>query len=258
MVTSRLFRDLTKYFYDDVNTLMTPVKDGHFYNPITNEAIQEGEENPFAKGLLIIKNGSTTIDELVRNQWLKPSCYDHNFTPISGCENLFSYLNQNSRKDGVYILDEENQRITRVYELDNNVHTPKDKDMNKEKGLCLLEHLPEDFLGQIKLSLGDIGTKTRLAIRIPQLLDHVETYQIKRTANETGFGSVTHFNENGLVERLFLRYDPQSAGPFFNEEKKLIGVYQTFRNPDSQVVLESGSVYNHPMLQNGSAQRKAA
>ena len=222
MIQEVTFDWLTRYFCAEILQPSLPyLREGVFHSPYTRQPIPIGEENEFQPGFLLVKNGETTIDQLVQQGWLKPSDID-GFRTVSSYEQFAGFLRAQGKKDGVHIYDTDQERMTRVYELDNK----RDEDRAP-----LLDLVPADFASLEE----NLGTKTRLALRIPQHLPHVNTYQVKRTANETGLGTVTRISSQGLAEWLFLRREPQ--GPYVNDEHQLALIHRRYAPRNGRIAL---------------------
>ncbi len=91
--------------------------------------------------------------------------------------------------------------------------------------------MPRNFIFEAGTSLRpeDLGTKSRLAVKLPFCYPHTETYQIKCSAyGSLGMGKVTHFNRAGLVEEVLLRHEPQSAGSFVDETRGIVAIHRRY------------------------------
>ena len=81
----------------------------------------------------------------------------------------------------------------------------------------------------------------------------MDTYQVKRTVNETGLGTVTRISSQGLAEWLFLRREPQ--GPYVSDEHQLALIHRRYvpRNggialaEEEKVVLPPSRAYSLPL-----------
>ena len=182
--------------------------------------------------MLIVANGTTLADRLQEGEVILSD--PEPFSPITDNENFARYLETRAQEDGAYLVDSIHNRITRVPEFNNNPNIP-----GLERHIDLFQFIPHDFLsyaGDVPLS--KIGTKTRLAIRMPQFYENTETFQIKRSSyTPLGMGKVTHFTKEGLVEEIFFRYDPNSQGPFIEPEQKILAIYRQYeRNENSELV----------------------
>lgn len=173
-------------------------------------------------GVLIIANGSTLADRLVEDKVIhhKPN----EFLGIPSKNNLFDYLNQQSGEDGSYIYDSHRERIANVMEFNNSPP-------NLSTDFDIYSMIPSDFTSADgSKPLDTIGTKTRLAIKMPQAYQNTEAFQIKRSRYGTlGMGKVTHFSDQGLVEEFLFTYDPSSDGPFVHKKKGIIGLLRTYQ-----------------------------
>jgi hypothetical protein len=195
--------------------------EGVVVSPSTKKPLREGlDENELYKGLLIIANGDTLLEKLVDNGILSEENIDE-FHNVGDKSAFFKYLDSRKNGDGAFIYDTIHGKIARVYELNNNpVYT--------KNGLA--DRLPSDFIHYTgeAIHARDIGTKTRLAIKLPQVLDNIETFQIKRTAyTEVGMGKVTHFTKEGLKEEFFFA---PNENKFLSGGSDIKGMYREYSN----------------------------
>jgi hypothetical protein len=235
---TRLFEWLVEYHCSkNLEQCLRYVRDGKVVSPIKGKVLREGrDENEIYNGILIIANGTTLVDKLIHDGLAESANMDESPTRIQARDDFVEYVSNQEGCDGAFIFDGTNHTMRRVYEIKNNTNY---------KAGDLLANLPSDFVfynGAV-LNLANIGTKTRLAISLPHAYD-VHTFQIKRSAyTPLGIGKVTHFNKNGLAEEFFFRYDPQSQGPFVNEEHKIIGVYRKYERTDGKLVRTKAGLY---------------
>ncbi|MDP3733919.1 MAG: hypothetical protein Q8R37_01705 [Nanoarchaeota archaeon] len=202
--------------------------------------VEEGDENELYKGLLIVANGSTLVDKLSDGHVINDDPLRLRYTDIQGKEDLWKYVNERRNKDGAYIFDGVNQRITKAAEVNNNPSTLTQR-------VDLASMVPGDFVyadGREFDESEDLGTKTRLAIKMPLAYGDTNAYQIKRTAyGNTGMGKVTHFGSQGLVEEAFFRYSPTSEGPFIVPEQGIIGIHRQYqRDENNKLILASEQI----------------
>jgi len=201
------------------------------------EQLIEGRENELYSGVLIVANGHTLADRLKDGKVITSELED--WSKINGEDDLANYLSEQNGNDGAYLLDSYNGRITHAAELNNNPDSlPGD--------LPIYEMIPDNFVYSdgSNSNLGKIGTKTRLAIKIPHAYEHTETYQIKRTAyTPLGLGKVTHFGTQGLIEEFFFRYNPAQSN--------IEGVYRRYeRDEDNLLVrVEEKTIPYHSQLE---------
>jgi hypothetical protein len=224
---TRLFEWLVRRHCEkNLERVLHKTSNGVIYSPIDGEPIRERQENEMYKGVLIIANGDTLVSRLIKSGLANPEDVD-SFNPVRGRDDFFELLNRQEGCDGAFIYDGINDQMTRVYELK---HSTNDK-------IKLVEMLPKDFVqynGNM-VNVRDLGLKTRLAATLPPEYI-IDAYQIKRTAyTDFGMGKVTHFDRDGLKEEFFLAYDPQSKGPFIDEEQKIVGKYRRYEREDGRL-----------------------
>lgn len=202
--------------------------DGQIHPYRQDKPLREGMENQLYKGFLIISNGETLVERLSADGVIM----DHDpFVSIHSRDDFFRYLDTYGEEDGAFLYDGVNNRITRVREVDN---TPKGT-----RTLDLLANIPEDFVSYNReLSVkGHLGTKTRLAIRLPHAYKNVETFQIKRSAyGPLGIGKATHFTQKGLEEEFFF----VDAANYHckDSQQGILGVYRRYERSDKPVLIE--------------------
>ena len=163
---------------------------------------KEGTENEKYKGLLLVSNGDTLLETLIKGGLV----HTHDISPpthIASRGQFYNHLDKQIENDGAFIFDGKNRRIFRAYELNNNPESLK-----SYEGL-LVSAVPHDFVyssGDMPVERKDLGTKTRLAIKLPQAYPNIETFQIKRTAYANlGIGKITHFDKDGLAQEFYFR-----------------------------------------------------
>ncbi|MBI2668860.1 hypothetical protein HYX14_03380 [Candidatus Woesearchaeota archaeon] len=238
MSNNSLFEWLVQYHTErNLKVSRNFIEDGQFY--INDLPVREGDENPFAFGCLILANGDTLVDRLKKEN-ITLDTRDPEFVSAQQYRPFMTYLDQCGKKDGAFIYDGKNQKIARTSRLRNS--SPSIGAVRKRRrGL-----VPEDFIFEDAQELTEddlenhIGTKTDLAMVLPVAYtengSNVHAYQIKRTAyTHLGLGKVTHFGSQGLMEEFFFKYNPASAGPFVDEEKKIVGVYRKYGLRNGQV-----------------------
>jgi hypothetical protein len=205
-----LFDWLVELHYDHLDDCRPHIKHGRFHG-LNGQPLVEGEDECEGyKGILLIANGDTLVERLKDNNIVADEQID-SFVPVRNKDEFVAYLRKQRGCDGAYIFNSVDQSITRVYELNNNL-----------PGRVLMEKIPRDFVyshGKTAQER-DLGTKTRLAIGLPQIYDNVDAYQIKRTAyTDVGLGKVTHFNKNGLSKEFY----------FDTLHDKIVGRFNTYR-----------------------------
>ena len=203
MAASDVFKWLVEYHCRvNLERCLPYISEGKVH--IHGEPLDEGfEENELCKGVLVVANGETLFSRLREDAVVHDdACGEH--AAVKTKQDFFRYLLNQKNSDGAYVFDSVNGRITRVSEINN--HLPG------ASRVVLAAMVPEDFVAQN----GDIsvqhnlGTKTRLAIKLPHAYENTETYQIKRSAyTDFGMGKVTHFNQQGLIEEFFFTCDPE-------------------------------------------------
>ena len=197
-------------------------RDGRVINPKTNKPFVEGgKENTLQPGLLIISNGDTLVDKLVDGGLANPSHIER-FTEATDQNGFFEYLDRHGDEDGVHLYDGVNERIARVYLINNS----------PLQGLppeTLMNRLPSDFVyaDGSPFSRGKIGTKTALAVELPIKFPTLSCHQIKQTPYALpGMGKVTYFNKGGLVSEFFLDLD---------SNQRLVGVRRHYEGVEDRI-----------------------
>lgn len=179
----------------------------------------EGDENTYYPGLLVVAHPFATAPPLLADaEDVEP------FVDVPSQQAFFAYLEQHGKKDGAHFLDPESKKMARVFELNN---TPL---RGLPWGNVLESKLPKDFVHADGRDLGraDLGTKTRLAIKLPMKYPTLEVFQVKQSAfGEFGMGKVTHFTKEGLTKEFFFTFNP--------EEQNIEGVYRTYHREADEV-----------------------
>lgn len=201
--------------------------------PIEKYDIKEGSDrNVHYHGFLFMVDGPKILDNL-RNQGMINDNLEtltedyHSSVPLEDNHNFLNYLKQQESEgdDGAYIFNSVNGKIVRVSELNNNPRLPED--------FSLIKRIPHNFINYDHIgSLTEtdsrkIGTKTRIAIKIPASMDNVHAYQVKRSpygnkSTGIGMGKVTHFDKYGLDEEFF----------FKRNDGVVVGVYRYYPSKD--------------------------
>ncbi len=248
MADSNLFEWLMYYqCRSNLEPCLRWIVDGTLRHPDGLDPFEEGEEADGIRnyvGLLIISDGRNLLDmlrqdKIVYEEDVAKAHDDDGFVKVTTAGELSDYLDMVGKRDGAYVYDGDDNEITRVYEFTN-------RHPNLER-VPLLDFIPDNFFeynGCTPPERKQIGTKTRLAIRLPQAYENIQTYQIKRTAYASlGMGKVTHFDNSGLREEFFLMHAPGLEGaPYISAEKGIIGVYRDYVQRDGKVVLNSQSL----------------
>ena len=222
MDTEQLFDLLVAYHCErNLPACLPFISDGKVKDIRFGEPFKEGEDEVFYyPGLLIISNGPTLVEKLIDNGLARPDSIE-SFTAIDDKESLFAYIEGPGRKDGAHLYDGENQKIARIHEINN---APLQESSAKD----LLDRLPSDFVYSDKRDFdsGDIGTKTRLAVKLPMKYHSLEALQIKQTSYEgLGVGKVTHFDKDGLRREFFFDYD--------TDTETIVGVHREYFRGDT-------------------------
>ena len=211
------------------------LSDGKLY--VRGQALQEAfDENELYKGLLLVAGADVRVERLIREGLLfdEPTA----FVGIPEEEFFFSYLRNQQNGDGAYLVDHSARRIAHVLEMNN---APPQIMIGgtaaNTLGINVYQKLPPDFVSaKGDVTTRNIGTKTRLAIKIPLAYHGLETYQIKRSAyTPFGMGKVTHFDRHGLREEFYFVHDDEKVTPFV--EDAIVGVYVKY------AVDEAGYLY---------------
>ena len=225
-----IFPWLVEYHYKQnlLRTCMPLIRDGKIY--IHEKPLAEGSDNnvPY-HGFLFFVDGLSILDGLVAegvindikdgSRTLESLIADYNSSkPLLSSEQFSNYLEQEQKvgEDGTYIFNSVTGKVVRVNELNNNAKLPVD--------FSLMEKIPKDFVySDGRNHSNSIGTKTRLAIKIPAFMENIHAYQIKRSpygnkSTGIGMGKVTHFDKNGLKEEFF----------FGNTGANIIGFYRHY------------------------------
>src|SRR3989344_651756 len=177
---------------------------------------------PAHNGFIIIANGDTLVGKLKGAGMV----FDDlgGFVPVRNRESLFRYLEDNAHADGAYIFNGVDRSITRVSEVINNpASLPPEFDM--------FSMIPKDFVSYDgSVSNTNIGTKTRLAIRLPHAYEDTETFQVKRSPyGPTRMGKVTHFTRDGLKEEFFFDY----------QGGEVVGVYREYERDEERGLIRT-------------------
>ncbi len=213
-----------------------------------NHHVENGRENEFTTGCLILENGETLVNKL-RQERLVLDHQPPHFQPATSYEQLADFLQQNKRKDGAFFYDGKHQWIARVARYANNSPAIE---AGREKQTSLI---PPDFFSYgstANLTGKDLdhysGTKTDLAMVLPVAYSSpdctVHAYQIKRTAYAgSGLGKVAAFGPQGLEEEFFFReYEDKdrdkdkSKSPLVLPPYPLVGVHRAYEPGEEGIV----------------------
>ncbi len=202
-------------------------------------AIPEGSDVscPYS-GVLIVANGSHLAERLLQDRVVGDDEIS-GFKEIPTKTELSRYLPQKEAEDGAYVFDGTKSRMTHVQELNNSPPgLPAD--------FVMYHMVPANFFyasGQGPRP--KIGTKTRLAIKLPHAYHDTETFQIKRSRyGPLGMGKVTHFTIDGLVEEFLFEYDPTKTNPDHGRRSGIAGKIRTYQRNDSGLYLASEQAVN--------------
>tara|TARA_Y100000310_G_C20640696_1_gene793712 strand:- start:465 stop:1238 length:774 start_codon:yes stop_codon:yes gene_type:complete len=215
----KIFELLVQYHIDvDLPRCVKHIRDGRVMDPTDHEEPFEAPngENSCYKGILIVSNGPTLSDELIENDLVDGRDIG-SFVRVDGDQAFRNYLDEAKKQDGAHLYTGASNQMARVSELNNH--------SNCLEGRLDLTRVPGDFVyadGR-GVQRSDLGTRTRLAIRIPSLpqFKHVEMFQIKQTGyNDLGIGKVTYFNQSGLSKEFFFQYNA--------EDESIEGVWREY------------------------------
>lgn len=230
METGDLFSLLVQYHYDiNLPKCLPYISKGVLSPPSKKHNIEGVYENDLYNGLLLAANGDTLTDKLLREDIV----LDEEITEpaaVPDREGLFSYLRRevgsdNADPDGAFIYDNVNKMITRVYDLNNTPGKLERLQYSSFNGA-----IPPDFF-TLTGEQRKLGTKTRMALKLPRAYPEIHTFQIKQTAyTPLGLGKVTHFTKDGLREEFFFRVD-------HHDSENIVGVYRRYVTEGGKIVL---------------------
>ena len=219
-----IFPWLVEHHYDTLDELL--VKEGLL--PIQKYDLREGSDrNVPYHGFLFMVDGPKILDRLNEEGLINDMSeeirreYDHS-EPLLTKDDFLSYLRKQELEgeDGAYVFNSVTGKVVSCH-FNNNPNLLGD--------FSLTDRLPSNFVfyDAEQLDLKYIGTKTRVAIKIPASMDNVHAYQVKRSpygnkSTGIGMGKVTHFESFGLSEEFFFkRNDGVISGvyrPYFAKE----------------------------------------
>jgi len=215
-MTLDLFPLLVKYHVQTLDDLVR--KDGLL--PADKYDLAEGsDKNVPYHGFLILADGPEIFDRLQREGLISDMSdeilREYDSSILLTKPDFFDYLKHQDGEDGAYVFNSRTGHIVSC-QFNNNPGQLPDS-------FNILDAIPIDFVrhkGQ-KVLLRELGTKTRIAIKIPASMDSVHAYQIKRSpygnkSTGIGMGKVTHFDRYGLLEEFF----------FMRNEGVVVGVYR--------------------------------
>ena len=230
MLNLNLFELLVKYHVETNLRRCRPYMENGVLVDEEGLPFQEGSDelpNPH-KGFLIVANGDTLAERLRRDRFISED--PDEFVRLYGEGDFFTYLSEQRGKDGAYIFNGAKDSIARVAELNN--HPPSlDEDFD------VYNYVPRDFVaydGSVPVQ-GNLGTKTRIAIKLPHAFQNTEAYQLKRSAyGPTRMGKVTHFTTMGLDEEFFFTIPPLDLG--YEEDMGIDGVNRKYTRDENGLV----------------------
>ena len=228
----KIFQMLVNYHIEvNLPRCLPFIQDGRVTDPVDHEPFEAPSgENSLYKGILIVSNGPTLVDNLIEQGLAKGEDLS-SFVPLPDADAFRSYLQERVKEDGAHLYDSANRRIARVYEL-NNQH-------DSLEGCLDLNRVPADFVYDDArgVSGADLGTRTRIAMRLPAIpeLQTLNVFQIKQTGyGDLGFGKVTYFNKDGLQKEFFCQYNA--------EQDSIDGVLREYELREGQLSLVSEKI----------------
>jgi len=160
-----------------------------------------GAENKSQVGAAFIANGAAVLNRMVALEMIAQEDIDDSIA-IPSQSAFETYMLEKGEEDGCHVIDSASNEINRVGEIYAD-KCPEFKDAK-----YFTSRVPTDFVtpgGLESIKLGNIGTKTRLVMRAPFLLEGVSGFQIKRTQyGPLGLGKVTWFDKLGLYKEFFM------------------------------------------------------
>ena len=203
--------------------------------------LKEGgkKENPYYTGALVVYDGPILLQSASK-MVVRPKRAFKEETTIRGREEFLKYFgaeNDEGEADCVYFYNTEKGLVIKVTGELKNSH----KDVNLDD--ILETDMPHDFVTHDRsIPAHEVGTKTGIAIMVPKMYDGVRTIILKRTPYDFGMGKIAHFDRYGLAEEFFLKYDPNSNGPFIDKEHGIVGVYRNYRDENGMHVRDENGV----------------
>ncbi len=205
-----IFQMLVNYHVEvNLPRCLSSIQNGRITDPVDHEPFEAPSgENSLYKGIIIVSNGPTLVDDLIKHGLAKREDLS-SFVPLRDADAFRSYIHEEVKRDGAHLYDSANGQIARVYEL-NNHHSSLE-------GCLDTNRVPADFVYDDArgVSRADLGTRTRIAIRLPAIpeLQTLNVFQIKQTGyGDLGLGKVTYFNNEGLQKEFFCRYNAEQEG----------------------------------------------
>ncbi len=199
------------------------------------KAAVEGAENKASKGLFLVTDGPH-LDELVEAH-VKQDAVDFDPVNLDGICDLIESDSAEGFEDGAYLL-----RNDGGYELSTPVKLYGVVEALPGQIDTVLEPLlPEDFVSASPTKLrnrkmpvvANVGTKTTLAVALPQLYGDVRTYAIKSSMYDNMYtGKLVCFTGDGLIAELFLRKVDGLDNEFYLQDKVAVVLRQHEFNRD--------------------------
>jgi hypothetical protein len=216
----------------------------------------EGQENDAHKGFLVVSDGKDVLEKLVNDDAIEDK--DSITYRINSHDELFNYLNSQKDKDGAYVFDSYNNKITRVM-FNRDSDMLKQRLKNNHKGeYDLNQKLPYDFLLSNCCSdfkTIDVGSKTRVATQLTHAYDHLKAVVLKRTGyGDLAIGRVVYVLPNGVNSSMHFEYKPSLNGitPFVDSTNKIAAYLKKYENNvNERPALVSKDIVGQNYFQNG-------
>ncbi len=223
-------------------------------------------------GVLLVADGEKLARSLVNKRIALSELGQEEV--LGSKEDLTPYLLEQGERDGAYVANSAKSTIRRVKQLRNDF--PERRSMGQRLSnlvdrlrgievtpeLGLYDRVPVDFQSYDQsVEREEMGTKTRLAIKIPRAYPNTDTFQIRATTyTPLGTGKVTHFDERGLVEEFFMMYAPSSKGPFILKKEGIVGVYRAYDRKDGKLIRVEEKLLDlgTPLMYFGHQDKRAA
>ena len=202
-----IFKWLVRYHHErNLETCMPYLGADGVIRPPANRGlpVKEGRENKEYDGILIFKNGNTLVDRLINDKLVDARDVSVPMD-VGTIDKLFTFLDEREDEDGVFVYESARGQMTRISKVrDINTQTKQLKSSVPGNFIYSQGESGEQELREM------MGTKTRLAIELPQFYSDINAYQIKRSAyTPLGMGKVTHFDKDGLSQEFHMEYTPE-------------------------------------------------
>jgi hypothetical protein len=231
-----IFANLVKYHYlVNLPKCIPHIKNGQICD-LDGIPLIEGDakgESPYYGGCIIIADGDRLAKKLLDDNYI----FDEpdEFVPVTNNKDFFVYLYDTIGSDGAYISNGDNKTMSKIIEFNNSIGNLTNYQTLLEKSI------PHDFIYESGvINVKKLGTKTRLAIKIPKSLgyNNVHTYQIKRSSfGYLRMGKVTHFGKDGLMEEFYFKYAPYEDVPYVRDDHPIAGIYKSYESNDKGLQL---------------------